>query len=450
MGSVRAGARIVVMTAVCAASAGVTGWAQTPQTSGQTPAQTPPVAQLWLPLPTPVATMEFDPAIQAAVAHNPTVAEAATTITRAEAILQQAHAAKRPVASANVSNGTINGAPTIQGVTVQPRSQVIITGDISMNVFNAAKWAAIAQANDQVDVSKLSTADVRKQIAVATADAYLQIIAARRQLDIDNRALVNARDHLDYATKRLEGGAGSRVNQQRAAQQASSDEAQLEATRFSLIRAEEALGVLVAADGPVAAGAEPSFEAPASVDVTQGLSARTDVQLGRANIRAAQRVFNDSKKDWYPVGTLSFDPTYLTPASIFQQSATWKLTLNFSQPIYDGGVRKGLAKERGAAVESSQFSETGTEIQARSEIRLAQESLAALARALVSAQRAADQANDVLRITTTAFEVGATTNLEVIDAQRTARDAESTAAIAEDAVRRARLDLLVALGLFPR
>jgi outer membrane protein len=44
--------------------------------------------------------------------------------------------------------------------------------------------------------------------------------------------------------------------------------------------------------------------------------------------------------------------------------------------------------------------------------------------------------------------VGATTNLEVIDAQRVARDAETAAAIAEDALRRARLDLLIALGRF--
>jgi outer membrane protein TolC len=46
--------------------------------------------------------------------------------------------------------------------------------------------------------------------------------------------------------------------------------------------------------------------------------------------------------------------------------------------------------------------------------------------------------------------VGATTNLEVIDAQRSARDAETRRALAEDAVQRAKLDLLVALGRFPK
>ena len=45
---------------------------------------------------------------------------------------------------------------------------------------------------------------------------------------------------------------------------------------------------------------------------------------------------------------------------------------------------------------------------------------------------------------------GATTNIELIDAQRGARDAETAVAQAEDRVRQARLDLLVALGRFPQ
>jgi len=48
-----------------------------------------------------------------------------------------------------------------------------------------------------------------------------------------------------------------------------------------------------------------------------------------------------------------------------------------------------------------------------------------------------------------AYQAGATGNLEVIDAQRRARDAETDAAVAEDAVRQARLDLLSATGHFP-
>ena len=39
--------------------------------------------------------------------------------------------------------------------------------------------------------------------------------------------------------------------------------------------------------------------------------------------------------------------------------------------------------------------------------------------------------------------------LEVIDAERRSRDAETAAVVAEDAARQARLDLLAASGRFP-
>ena len=80
----------------------------------------------------------------------------------------------------------------------------------------------------------------------------------------------------------------------------------------------------------------------------------------------------------------------------------------------------------------------------------AREAVRLTERALERARLAATQSTEVVRITDVAFREGATTNIEVIDAQRRGRDAETTAAIAEDAVRRARLELLVAVGRVPR
>lgn len=448
MGRVRQGAQVIMMVAALALPEAVSAQGA-PQ--GGTPVQGALQAPTTMvPLPTPAATLEFDATIQAAIDKNPTVLGAATNISRAEALLMQARAIERPTASASVSDVTINTSAVIQGLVISPRSQVTLTGDVSFAVLSAAKWAQVAQAMDQVDVAKISTADVRRQVAVAAAEAYLAVFAAQRQLAVDARAVSNAQAHLDYAQKRLQGGVGSRLDAQRAAQVVSTDQALLENTRLALIRSEEALGVLVATDGPVAVGAEPVFETPASLDVAQGLSARTDVQLQRENTRADERVLRDSGKDWWPTGTISFDPTYIVPAGLFQLSKTWRLSLTFTQPLFDGGQRRGMKLERAATVEQSKQSEASVENQARSDIRQAEESIDSLQRALVSSQQAVAQANDVLQITTTSFELGATTNLDVIDAERTARDAETSAATAEDAVRRAKLDLLVALGRFPR
>ena len=226
-------------------------------------------------------------------------------------------------------------------------------------------------------MANLSTADVRKQIAVATAQTYLAIIAQRRQLDVNQRAREAAQAHLDYAQRRLAQGAGTRLNELRAAQEVSTDDARLENARLAVRRAQEALGVLMAANGPVDAAAEPTFDippAPAIADETAWMAARTDVRLSIATQRAFERVWHDSSKDYFPTATASFDPQALTPSSgAFTSSRSWRFTLSVSQPIFDGGQRKGLAKFREAAAKASQFALTSLQIQARSEVRLAQE-----------------------------------------------------------------------------
>jgi hypothetical protein len=44
-------------------------------------------------------------------------------------------------------------------------------------------WALWSQAGDQVDVARLDAADVRRTVAVATARAYLEVIAQKRLLE---------------------------------------------------------------------------------------------------------------------------------------------------------------------------------------------------------------------------------------------------------------------------
>jgi len=395
----------------------------------------------------------FEEAIQRALKNNPTIAGAAEAVLRAEGLLQQARAATLPAVNAFLSNATLDTGRSFSGVVVVPRSQSTISADLSMPVLAPARWAATTQARDQVEVANLATADVRKQIAVATGQSYLAVINQRRQVDVNQRALDAARAHLDYAQRRLAQGAGTRLNELRAAQEVTADEARLENAGLAVRRAQEALGVLIAADGPADATDEPAFDLPPAsslADETAWMAARTDVRLSTATERAFERVWHDSFKDYLPTATAAFDPQILAPSGAFTAQRSWRVLLSLSAPVFDSGQRRGVAKFREAAARASQFALTSLQIQARSEVRLARDTVQSTERALASQRLAAQQADEVLAITNTAFEAGATTNLEVIDAQRSARDAESAAEIAADAVRRARLDLLTALGRFPQ
>jgi outer membrane protein TolC len=267
---------------------------------------------------------------------------------------------------------------------------------------------------------------------------------------VAERAVKAAQDHLDYADRRLQGGAGSRLNQLRAAQSVTADQLRLEVAQLAMLRAQEALGVALAFDGPVEAGAEPAFDVPATIDETDWMRARPDLLTQAAITHAAEHVVRDSWVDWTPFPTLAFTPQLVTPSGLFAPPRTWRFSITAVQPIFDAGQRRAVKRQRQAAVDTSLFVTTGLQVAARSEVRLSQENARSLEHSLMTARTAVDQASEVLRITTAAFEVGATTNIEVIDAQRSLLDAETSAALAEDAVRRARFDVLVAIGRFPQ
>ena len=180
------------------------------------------------------------------------------------------------------------------------------------------------------------------------------------------------------------------------------------------------------------------------------MSARADLRLLTAEQRAAQNVLKGSSKDWWPTVTMNFDPQYLTPSGLFQRSKTWRLSFELKQTFYNGGERAGVQVERQANAQTADFALAQRQIQARAEVRNARAAVEAYERVLSSARLAAEQANEVLKITITAFDAGASTNIEVIEAQRAARDVGTALAQAEDALRQAQFDLLVALGRFPK
>ena len=407
--------------------------------------------------PQPVDRVTFQQAIERATARNPTMAAAGAGILRAEGLLQQARAATRPSVTANVTTTTLNTGVEFSGSVVTPRNQIRGSITADMPVVAAAAWARRAQAMDGTVIAELSVADTRRQVALATADAYLTIVAQRRIVDANVRARDTARAHFELATELERAGSGSRLNAIRAQQQVSTDAVLVEAAGLALYRAQEALGVLLVADGPVDAADEPSFELPPDVagvaaqrDVASSLlQYRTDLKLFTGQVRAAERVVRDSSKDWWPSLDAIFQPAAIYPTPLFSTARGWQFLLQANIPLFDGGQRAGLRTQRQSALDVSTATLMGAVTQASSEVRAAREAAASGARSLASVRAAADQAQQVVNIVNISFRAGASTNIEVIDAERSARDADTAVAAAEDTLRRARLDLLMALGRFP-
>ena len=398
--------------------------------------------------PPVVERLTFDEAVERATRRNPTVAQAAQAILRAEALLSQARSVFYPLAYGNIGTTVLDAPRGFGGTVVTPRVQTGFSATAEYQVLAASGWAAKNQAADRAAIARVSAEETRRNVAISAAQAYLAVIADERQVEIAVRNRDTARALEEYAGARLQAGQGSRLNHVRSVQQLASAESLRQFAELAVSRAEEALGVIVFANGPVGANGEPVFPPAPPPSDDSWLDARPDVRVLRAELHAADRIVSDAWKDWLPTVTASFTPSYVTPPGAFAPAKTWTAFFALRVPIFDSTLRPEK-RVREADREAARLQLDALTLEARSEVRIAREAVRSNEGIVASTREAAENAGEALKITEIAYRAGATTNIEVVQAQQDARNAEIIGAEAEDRLRQARLDLMVALGRFP-
>jgi outer membrane protein TolC len=410
--------------------------------------QPPQAIQSW-----PVERINFAEAIRRALARNPSIEVARDEIARAEALVRQSQAQWFPVLNGNGTYTRLDDDRKLGQQVFVAKEQKAANLNLSMPIFAPARWLATSRAGEFVDVQKASADDVRRTIALAAGRAYLAVVASRRLSDVSLRARDNARDHYDFSHTRRVAGVGNRIDEVRSAQELATADSQMNNNLSALARSQEALGVLLGGDQPIDAvdAAELPLVIPTQLDLAlkDARARRGDIEAQRARLSSAQHAVRDSWADYAPLLTAAFQPFYQNPASVTQPQSGWQAQLVLSLPLYDGGLRYGQKRERNALEAEARVNLEATLRQAASEVRAAFEALRLADLSLGSARSAAQLATEALELADLSYRAGAVTNLEVVDAQRRARDADSAAATAEDASRQARLDLLAASGHFP-
>jgi outer membrane protein TolC len=430
-------------------------FAAAPEAISPVPGQTPglpapsasPIPEAQPPV---VPRITFDEAVRRALARNPTVAIALAEVQRADALVTQARSGWLPtVVGAGSYTRLDNPRPDVPN-PVQHADQLYGTLSLTVPLVSAQGWTAERHAKDQRTISETSAADVRRLVAQSTGNAFLAVIAQRLQLRSNDTAITNAKNHAEYSHTRLMGGIGRSIDDVRAQQDLATVRATRQAVLTGLARAREALGVLIGAEEPLDAdehvdlGALPTLEAA----LDEATAHRPDVTAQRQRIAAAETLRKDVWAYYSPYLAAVAQPFGQKGQTILPNWG-WQAQLLLTLPIYDGGQRRGVAHERDATVVEARLGLDQTLRQARSEVRVAFEAMLHADLALASARDAAALAKRAYELAVVAYKAGATTNIEVLDAARVQRDADSAASAASDVARRARLELLVASGQFP-
>jgi outer membrane protein TolC len=400
--------------------------------------------------------LTLNEAVSRALARNPTVAVAVAEIDRADGLIKEARAGWFPTLSgygsytrldhARVTSNGMGG--TVQSVGI---NEVAANLTLTVPLVAAPAWANTRLAKDNRRIAEASALDVRRQVAQATARAYLTVVAEHRLIAAAETARANAKDHFDYAHTRLLGGVGRSIDEVRAQQDLASVDVRVQATYVALARSREALGVLVADAASVDSvdevdlGAMPSLQS--ALDETA--ARRTDIHLLNARVATAKQSADDVWAYYAPFLTAVGQPFFQDPPTVLLPKTGWQAQLVLTLPIYDGGQRNGISQERQALVAEARANLDAGLRQAKSDVRVSFEEMLRADQGLASARDAARLAHKAYDLATLAYRAGASTNIEVLDAARQARDADTATAEAEDLSRQARLDLLVAAGRFP-
>jgi outer membrane protein TolC len=390
-------------------------------------------------------------AVDLALRKNPTYATALLEIRRAEAVVRETKAAWLPTLYGNAGLTHLDHGRVSQTVVVESQNELAANVTLTVPLVMARQWMTTAESRMTADATAATSADVRRTVAYAVGQAYLAVYAEKLVIEVDERARDTAKSHADYAHQRYAGGVGNRLDEVRARQEVATDETLVQKAHAELVATEEALGIVAGTEGPLDTAEDASLAAPPSLD--DGLrqaARRSDVLALDARRKATKKTVEDSWADYAPYLMGIAEPFYQNPPIIPSMPMNgYALQLLLTVPFYDGGLRYGQHAEREALQEEARVAYEAGLRQARSDVRTAFEATQRSDDALRSSREAAKLASQALDLANIAYRGGAVTNIEVIDAERQARDAATQAEVAADTSRQARLTLLAATGRFP-
>jgi len=292
------------------------------------------------------------------------------------------------------------------------------------------------------------------QVAARVAGAYLDVVAAARQLDIVQTQLQSQRDLLTVVELRFEQGSSTSLDvlQQRSA--VSAAEALLPPARISVQATEQALAVLLGADPRAdipTAEVLPELGPPPAPGTPEGLAAR------RPDLRAATLRHRASKAQ-LTSATLSLAPTLQANAGagwnyVFAPDLDtlegWSVGGTLSVPLFNGGATHGRIRGARANRDVAVHSWNQALLQATSEVHqaLLQDRENATRRTAVDQQLGA--ARLAYEESRERYLAGIDTFLTVLTAWNSLQQAELNSLQAHRDQLTARINLFVALGGSP-
>jgi multidrug efflux system outer membrane protein len=396
--------------------------------------------------------------VASARANNADARLAAARVQEADAVLREARGALFPEITGNygatrnkVSTRTEPPPPATAGLE---RSQHTLSASTS---FEIDFWGRFARANEAAQASllasRLSQDVVALTLSGATAQAYFALRSLDAQVEVLERSLKLRQESLEIARTRAQAGLASELDVYQAQAALSDALAQRREAVRNRALVERQLAQLSGRLDLRLAGADlfalPMPPLPPAGLPSSLLERRPDIRAAEQTLVAASAQIGVARAALFP--TISLTGALGSQSAEFSTllasgAGIWSLGFGLALPIFDGG-RRSARVDQAAARREQQVANYQRSIEtAFREVADALVNVEQTGGAEADLQVRLEAARNALELSRVRYESGYSPYLEVLDAQRTANDAE----LAFVRNRQARLafsvDLMKALG----
>lgn len=393
------------------------------------------------------------------LSQNLDVLQALERINQAEAAVVQAGAGGLPALDLGAQaqrSGTKDIGGSLSPQSTSPQTTVAGGLDASwfldlFGLYKRSKQSALAQldaAYASVDVARLT---LLSQVVAAYIDVryYQERIALARQ------SLSSRRETLDLTRLQLEAGAASRLDVVQAEGLVNTTLAEIPGLETQFRRAAHRVATLL---GLPASTLLPDLQKGARQPV-----ARFDAKVGvpadlirnRPDIRAAERQLASAvaeigvaQAQLYPAITLggSIRPSYTRIGSGESGVLSWSFGPGLSLPIFDGGALKANVSAAESQAREAYLIWKQTVLNGVEEVENALAAVSRNARTVAALRNTVRSYEEAVELATASYRDGASSLLDVLDAQRQVSTAQANLAQAVQQMAQAFVSLNVAVG----
>lgn len=382
------------------------------------------------------AAVTLDQAYAAAVARSESVAVAAEQVVQAREHVKQAGGAVLPTVSGVASYLWQQEVKGALGQSIAPTTQPYAKITADQPLFRGLReFAALRQARLLVTSQEEAERQTRIQLFEDVVQGYYAVLAAeedQRELGIELDAYAKRIDELNDRVK----SGRSRVSEVLAARSArASLEAQAEAVRGQIGATRDTLAFLTGMDPAVSlSDAEPDPK-PVSplTDYLPRLADRPDIRSADLAARAAAEGVSYAWGAYLPSVDL-IGNYYLKRTGLLEDSH-WDAQVALTVPLFTGGVTTSRVREARSVARQSDQGLSRARRLGEQQLRLFYDRAASDRAQADALAAAADAAEKNYAEQSREYQLGLVTNLDVLQALATAREAARAAAHARFALK---------------